>query len=122
LPQVAMAAKGNSIGSITDLKTSALAAGRPDLAEELALGLQAADGSPQARYRVQSCARGPQEAACGQGGRRSCAEKSYGRGTSLGQVQNAKTPVATITKAMNDGQGCARKASTINQTETAKKS
>ena len=42
LPQVAMAAKGNSIGSITDLKTSALAAGRPDLAEELALELQAA--------------------------------------------------------------------------------
>ena len=43
LPQVAlMAAKGNSIGSITDLKTSAMAAGRSDLAEELAFQLQAA--------------------------------------------------------------------------------
>ena len=42
LPQVAMAAKGNSIGAITDLKTSALAAGRIDLAEQLAVELQAA--------------------------------------------------------------------------------
>ena len=42
LPQVAMAAKGNSIGAITDLKTSALAAGRTDLAEQLAVELQAA--------------------------------------------------------------------------------
>ena len=43
LPQVAvMAAKGNSIGSITDLKTSAMAAGRGDLVEELAFQLQAA--------------------------------------------------------------------------------
>ena len=42
LPQVAMAAKGNSIGAITDLKTTALAAGRTDLAEQLAIELQAA--------------------------------------------------------------------------------
>jgi len=42
LPQVAMKAKGNSIGRITDLITSCLAAGREDLAEGLALELQAA--------------------------------------------------------------------------------
>ncbi len=42
LPQVAMSAKGNSIGAITDLKTIAQAAGRPELAEELAVELQAA--------------------------------------------------------------------------------
>jgi hypothetical protein len=42
LPQVAMAAKGNSMGAITDLKTSALAAGRSDLAEQLAAKLEAA--------------------------------------------------------------------------------
>ncbi len=42
LPQVAMKAKGSSIGRITDLITSCLAAGREDLAEGLALELQAA--------------------------------------------------------------------------------
>jgi len=42
LPQVALKAKGNQIGVITDLKTSCIAAGRPDLAEQLALELQAA--------------------------------------------------------------------------------
>jgi len=42
LPYVALQAKGNQIGSITDLKTSCLAAGRPDLAEQLAVELQAA--------------------------------------------------------------------------------
>ena len=42
LPQVALKAKGNQIGAITDLKTSCVAAGRPDLAEQLALELQAA--------------------------------------------------------------------------------
>jgi hypothetical protein len=42
LPQVALQAKGNQIGAITDLKTSCVAAGRPDLAEQLALELQAA--------------------------------------------------------------------------------
>src|SRR5262245_43990723 len=42
LPQVAMKAKGNSIGRITDLITSCLAAGRDDLAEGLAGELQAA--------------------------------------------------------------------------------
>jgi hypothetical protein len=41
LPQVAMKAKGNSIGRITDLITSCLAEGRNDLAERLALELQA---------------------------------------------------------------------------------
>jgi hypothetical protein len=42
LPQVAMKAKGNSIGRITDLITSCLAAGREDLADGLATELQAA--------------------------------------------------------------------------------
>lgn len=42
LPQVALKAKGNQIGAITDLKTSCFAAGRHDLAEQLALELQAA--------------------------------------------------------------------------------
>jgi hypothetical protein len=42
LPQVAMKAKGNSIGRITDLITSCLAEAREDLAEQLALELQAA--------------------------------------------------------------------------------
>ena len=42
LPQVAVSAKGNEVGIITDLMTSCLAAGRPDLAELLARELQAA--------------------------------------------------------------------------------
>jgi len=42
IAQVAFAAKGNQIGSITDLKTSCLAAGRPDLAEVCAVELQKA--------------------------------------------------------------------------------
>jgi hypothetical protein len=42
LPQVAMKAKGNSIGRITDLITSCLAEAREDLADRLALELQAA--------------------------------------------------------------------------------
>ena len=42
LPQVAMKAKGNSIGRITDLITSCLAEAREDLAQRLALELQAA--------------------------------------------------------------------------------
>ncbi len=42
LPQVAVSAKGNEIGIITDLMTSCLAEGRPDLAETLAKELQAA--------------------------------------------------------------------------------
>jgi hypothetical protein len=42
LPQVAMKAKGNSIGRITDLITSCLAEAREDLADQLALELQAA--------------------------------------------------------------------------------
>jgi uncharacterized phage-like protein YoqJ len=42
LPQVAYSAKGNQIGSITDLKTSCLAAGRTDLAENCAIELQKA--------------------------------------------------------------------------------
>lgn len=42
LPYVALQAKGSQIGSITDLKTSCLAAGRPELAEKLAVQLQAA--------------------------------------------------------------------------------
>jgi len=42
LPQVAVSAKGNEIGIITDLMTSCLAQGRPDLAEMLAKELQAA--------------------------------------------------------------------------------
>ena len=42
LPQVAVSAKGNEIGIITDLMTSCLAEGRPDLAELLAKELQAA--------------------------------------------------------------------------------
>jgi len=40
LPQVAMVARGNRIGSITDLKTSCLAAGRPDFANQLVDQLQ----------------------------------------------------------------------------------
>lgn len=40
LPQVAMQARGNQIGAITDLKTSCLAKGRPDLAGELVDQLQ----------------------------------------------------------------------------------
>ena len=42
LPQVAYSAKGNAIGAITDLKTSCLAAGRPDLAHRCAIELQKA--------------------------------------------------------------------------------
>src|SRR5215468_7545128 len=42
LPQVAVSAKGNEIGIITDLMTSCQAEGRPDLAEMLAKELQAA--------------------------------------------------------------------------------
>lgn len=42
LPQVAVSAKGNEIGIITDLMSSCLASGRPDLAELLAKELQAA--------------------------------------------------------------------------------
>ena len=42
LPQVAVSAKGNEIGIITDLITSCLAEGRPDLAAMLAKELQAA--------------------------------------------------------------------------------
>ncbi len=42
LPQVAMSARGNQIGSITDLITSCLAAGQPDLAYSLVEELQAA--------------------------------------------------------------------------------
>ena len=38
LPQVALKAKGNQIGAITDLKTSCFAAGRHDLAEEAVAG------------------------------------------------------------------------------------
>lgn len=40
LPQVAMQARGNQIGSITDLKTSCLAHGRDDLARQLVDQLQ----------------------------------------------------------------------------------
>jgi hypothetical protein len=40
LPQVAMLARGNQIGSITDLKTSCLANGRDDLARQLVDQLQ----------------------------------------------------------------------------------
>src|SRR5439155_7857315 len=40
LPQVAMTARGNRIGSITDLKTSCLAAGRLDFANQLVDQLQ----------------------------------------------------------------------------------
>ena len=40
LPQVAMQARGNQIGSITDLKTSCLASGRADLAWQLVDQLQ----------------------------------------------------------------------------------
>jgi hypothetical protein len=40
LPQVSMQARGNQIGAITDLKTSCLARGRPDLARELVDQLQ----------------------------------------------------------------------------------
>lgn len=43
-------------------------------------------------------------------------------GAALRQIWNASTPLATITKAMKEGQGCARKALTINPTDTAKKS
>jgi hypothetical protein len=42
LPQVAVSAKGNEIGIITDMITSCLAEGRPDLAAMLAKELQAA--------------------------------------------------------------------------------
>jgi len=42
LPQVAVSAKGNEIGIITDLMTSCHAEGRPELAERLARELQAA--------------------------------------------------------------------------------
>jgi hypothetical protein len=42
LAQVAYSAKGNTIGSITDLKTSCLSAGRPDLADRCAVELQKA--------------------------------------------------------------------------------
>ena len=42
LAQVAFSAKGNAIGSITDLKTSCLAAGRADLADLCAIELQKA--------------------------------------------------------------------------------
>jgi len=42
LPQVAVSAKGNEIGIITDLMTSCHAEGRPDLADQLARELQAA--------------------------------------------------------------------------------
>ena len=42
LPQVALSARGNQIGSITDLITSCLAAGRPDLAYLLVEELQGA--------------------------------------------------------------------------------
>jgi hypothetical protein len=42
LPQVAVSAKGNEIGIITDLITSCLAEGRPDLAANLVKELQAA--------------------------------------------------------------------------------
>jgi hypothetical protein len=40
LPQVSLQARGNQIGAITDLKTSCLAKGRPDLARELVDQLQ----------------------------------------------------------------------------------
>ena len=40
LPQVSMQARGNQIGAITDLKTSCLAKGRPDLARKLVDQLQ----------------------------------------------------------------------------------
>jgi hypothetical protein len=40
LPQVSMQARGNQIGAITDLKTSCLAKGRPDLARDLVDQLQ----------------------------------------------------------------------------------
>src|SRR5207237_9819249 len=40
LVQVANKAKGNEIGSITDLQTSCIAAGQPDLARELVRELQ----------------------------------------------------------------------------------
>jgi hypothetical protein len=40
LPQVSMQARGSQIGAITDLKTSCLATGRPDLARELVDQLQ----------------------------------------------------------------------------------
>jgi hypothetical protein len=40
LPQVSMQARGNQIGAITDLKTSCLANGRPDLARKLVDQLQ----------------------------------------------------------------------------------
>ena len=40
LPQVSMKARGNQIGAITDLKTSCLAKGRPELARELVDQLQ----------------------------------------------------------------------------------
>ena len=40
LPQVSLQTRGNQIGAITDLKTSCLAKGRPDLARELVDQLQ----------------------------------------------------------------------------------
>jgi hypothetical protein len=49
---VAMKARGNKIGSITDLKTSCLAAGRPDLAYQLVKQLQNALDSLKHRVEV----------------------------------------------------------------------
>jgi hypothetical protein len=49
---VAMKARGNRIGSITDLKTSCLAAGRPDLAYKLVEQLQNALDSLKHRVEV----------------------------------------------------------------------
>ena len=49
---VAMKARGNRIGSITDLKTSCLAAGRPDLAYKLVAQLQNALDSLKHRVEV----------------------------------------------------------------------
>jgi hypothetical protein len=62
LPQVAYSAKGNAIGAITDLKTSCLAAGRPDLANRCAIELQKALdqlkwGSSRIRRRLARSAR-----------------------------------------------------------------
>jgi hypothetical protein len=49
---VAMKARGNRIGSITDLKTSCLAAGRPDLAYKLVQQLQNALDSLKHRVEI----------------------------------------------------------------------
>jgi hypothetical protein len=49
---VAMKARGNRIGSITDLKTSCLAAGRPDLAYKLVEQLQNALDSLKHRVEI----------------------------------------------------------------------